>query len=168
MITLLTSLFLSTSEAATNSLGFAAGGTYGAGLSYSYDTEEWGIQITTLPIWDEEEGGRIFGGINLKKNFHENGKVGLYGSVGVGAGIWKDIDEDCRWVEDLENPENGENICTEVIDEGWGVITGPGVGMQYMFWDNMVLRFELPFGIRTSSEGFGITPIPNAALLYRW
>ena len=168
MITLLTSIFLSNSEAATNSLGFAAGGTYGAGLSYSHDTELWGIQITALPIWDQEEGGRIFGGINLRRNFHENGKVGLYGSLGIGGGIWKDIDERCQWVENLENPELSKDVCTESIEEGWGVITGPGIGMEYMFWDNMVFRFELPLGLRVSSEGFGITPIPNAALLYRW
>ena len=166
MIALL--FLLNAAQSATNSLGFAAGGTYGAGLSYSYDTEKWGIQITALPIWDEEDGGTVFGGLNLKRNFHENGKVGLYGSLGVGGGFWKSKDEDCNWVENLENPEQGKEICTETIDEGWGTIVGPGVGMQYMFWDNMVFRFELPMGMRFSSEGFGITPIPNAALLYKW
>ena len=54
------------------------------------------------------------------------------------------------------------------IDEGWGAVTGPGVGMQVTFWDNMLFRFELPLGFRYGSDGFGIMPLPNTALMYRW
>jgi len=53
-------------------------------------------------------------------------------------------------------------------DEGWGAVTGPGVGMQVTFWDNMLFRFELPLGFRYGSDGFGIMPLPNTALMYRW
>lgn len=147
----------------THSLGFAAGGTYGVGLSYSYDTQDWGVQVTGLPIWDQETGGQVFGGVNFKRNFHENGKMGVYGSAGVGGGFWRDTDEWCDWDEEAE-----EESCWEETEEGWGVIVGPGVGMQMAFWDNMLVRFELPLGFRFSSEGFGISPIPNTALMYRW
>ena len=156
--------------ALTNSLGFAAGGTYGVGLSYSRDTTVWGIQITGLPIWDQDSGGRIFGGINLKRHFHENGKVGLYGSVGVAGGLWKDAYEECEWESEVD--EAGEltekENCREETDEGWGLATGPGVGMQMIFWENLLFRFELPLAVRFSSDGFGIIPIPNVALMYRW
>ena len=147
---------------AHNSLGFAAGGTYGVGLSYSYDTPVWGIQVTGLPFWDDGEG-RVFGGVNVKRNFHENGKVGLYGSAGVAGGIWREEHEECNWSEQTEEDE-----CETVVEEGWGVVSGPGVGMQMLFWDNMLFRFELPLGIKVSSEGFGVLPIPNGALMYRW
>jgi hypothetical protein len=147
----------------TNSLGFAAGGTYGIGLSYSYDTSVWGVQVTGLPIWDQEDGGQVFGGVNFKRNFHENGIVGLYGSVGVGGGFWRDQWENCDW-----DSETDEENCWEEVEEGWGVIAGPGVGMQVIFMKNMLFRFELPLGARFSSEGFGISPIPNAAIMYRW
>ena len=159
-------LLLSTSAAAdttTNSLGFAAGSTYGVGLSYSHDTPIWGVQITGLPIWSEEDGGRVFGGLNLKRNFHENGKIGLYGSLGVAGGFWKEIEEWCEWDEATH-----EEICETETDEGWGVAAGPGVGMQVFFWDNMMFRFELPLAFQYGTNGFGISPIPNSALMYRW
>ena len=147
----------------TNSLGFAVGGTYGIGLSYSYDTPTWGIQVTGLPIWDEQSGGQVFGGINIKRNFHENGKVGIYGSIGIAGGFWRETDEYCNWNEKTKTDD-----CSKKTDEGWGLVTGPGVGMQVLFWKNMLLRFELPLAVRFSSDGFGISPIPNFALLYRW
>ena len=163
---LILSLFTSNEAMAdepTQSLGFAAGGTYGIGLSYSYDTPVWGIQITGLPIWDEQDGGTVFGGVNLKRNFHENEKVGLYGSFGVAGGLWQDTYEECEWDKVTE-----EENCWEETDEGWGMAAGPGVGMQMIFWENMLFRFELPIAVKFSTDGFGISPIPNAALMYRW
>ena len=153
----------SAEDTSTNSLGFAAGGTYGLGLSYSHDTPVWGVQVTALPIWDEHDGGRVFGGINLKRNFHANGKVGLYGSLGVAGGFWRENEVDCSW----DNQTQTDN-CIESIDEGWGVIAGPGVGMQVIFWENMMFRFELPIAFRYSPSGYGLSPIPNTALMYRW
>tara|TARA_R110002020_G_scaffold232078_1_gene443426 strand:+ start:61 stop:663 length:603 start_codon:yes stop_codon:yes gene_type:complete len=147
----------------TNSLGFAAGGTYGLGLSYSHDTPVWGIQFTALPIWDNEEGGQVFGGVNLKRNFHENGKVGIYGSLGLAAGFWRENREDCRW-----NQNGDAEDCVTHVDEGWAAALGPGVGMQVIFWKNMLFRFELPMAFRYTDEGYGISPIPNTALMYRW
>tara|TARA_Y100000593_G_scaffold86306_1_gene164767 strand:- start:358 stop:867 length:510 start_codon:yes stop_codon:yes gene_type:complete len=165
-IFLATTLLFASSAAAsesTHSLGFAAGSTYGVGLSYSYDTPSWGIQITGLPIWHPVDGGRVFGGVNLKRNFHENGKVGLYGSLGLAGGFWKDIDEECTWDEEAQKED-----CEQVIDEGWGIASGPGVGMQLIFWDNLRFRFELPLAISYSEKGIGAMPIPNAALMYSW
>ena len=151
-------------EGSTNSLGFAAGGTYGLGLSYSHDTPTWGVQFTALPLWDSEDGGQVFGGINVKRNFHENGKVGLYGSFGVAGGFWRENEFECDFIEATQTDK-----CREFVDEGWGVVTGPGVGMQVLFWGNMLFRFELPVAVRYSSDGtYGLSPIPNTALMYRW
>ena len=53
----------------THALGFAAGSTYGIGLSYSHDWEHNGVQFTALLVWDQEEGGLVAGGINLRRIF---------------------------------------------------------------------------------------------------
>ncbi len=147
----------------THSLGFAAGSTYGIGLSYSYDNPTWGVQITGLPVWDESDGGRIAGGVNFKRNFHENGRVGLYGSLGMAGHLYRDIYEEYTW-----DPETDEETSETVIDEGLDFAAGPGVGMQVMFWDNLLFRFELPLAVKWGTNGLGIIPIPNSALMYRW
>ena len=165
IVALLITCSASTANAqSTNSLGFAAGGTYGLGLSYSHDTPTWGVQLTALPFWDSEEGGQVFGGINIKRNFHENGKVGLYGSFGVAGGFWRENEFECDFIEATQTDN-----CREFVDEGWGIVSGPGIGMQVLFWDNMLFRFELPVAVRYSSDGtYGLSPIPNTALMYRW
>ena len=56
----------------THAVGFAAGSTYGVGLSYSYDTAKFGIQITGLPYWSDESG-LLAGGVNLKEIFMKIG-----------------------------------------------------------------------------------------------
>ena len=148
----------------THALGFAAGSTYGIGLSYSYDWEHNGIQFTALPVWDQEEGGLVAGGINLKKNFHHNNMVGIYGSFGIAGMMMRDVWEDCEWDE-----ENNEEVnCVTEIEESRNYAVGPGVGMEFSFWGNMIFRFELPLAVRNGTDGFGISPIPNAAIMYRW
>lgn len=151
----------------THALGFAAGSTYGVGLSYSRDWGENGIQVTALPVWGDENG-LIAGGVNYKRNFHENGKVGLYGSLGLAGMIAKSSNTQCQWVEDTENQLGGQDECETTIEYAQNVAFGPGVGMQFLFWENMLFRVELPLAIRLGTDGFGITPIPNVALMYRW
>lgn len=148
----------------THSLGFAAGSTYGIGLSYSRDWDAWGFQVTALPIWDAEDGGMVAGGINVKRNFHSNGLVGVYGSFGVAGMMSKDVWEECHWNEDLNEEEN----CETIEETSQNYAFGPGVGMEFLFWKNVLFRFELPLAVRNGTDGFGISPIPNAALMYRW
>jgi len=148
--------------AGTHSLGFAAGSTYGIGLSYSRDWDVWGFQVTALPVWDAEDGGMVAGGLNIKRNFHSNGLVGVYGSFGVAGMMSKDVYEECDW--DLDQEEN----CETVEESSHNYALGPGVGMEFLFWKNVLFRFELPLAVRNGTDGFGITPIPNLALMYRW
>tara|TARA_Y100000310_G_scaffold318774_1_gene373236 strand:+ start:444 stop:959 length:516 start_codon:yes stop_codon:yes gene_type:complete len=152
-----------TADATKNSLGFAAGSTYGIGLSYALDFENGhGVQVTGLPYWSED-GGLVAGGINYRYTFHQNGRVGIYGSFGLAGMMSKNTYEECDW------SDNGEpETCTEVVEEDFNLASGPGVGLQVFFWDNMVVRFELPLTARYGTDGFGITPIPNFALMYRW
>ena len=152
------------SAAVSHALGFAAGSTYGIGLSYSHDWEYNGIQFTALPVWDQEDGGLIAGGINLKKNFHHNNKVGIYGSFGIAGMLMRDIWEECEWDDEI----NEEVNCELQTEESRNYAVGPGVGMEFSFWENMIFRFELPLAVRNGTDGFGISPIPNAAIMYRW
>ena len=55
-----------------------------------------------------------------------------------------------------------------MVDEGLNFAAGPGVGMQVIFWDNLLFRFELPLAVKWGTNGLGIIPIPNSALMYRW
>ena len=147
----------------THALGFAAGSTYGIGLSYSHDWEHHGIQFTALPVWDQEDGGMIAGGINFKKNFHQNHKIGVYGSFGIAGMMMRDVWEECAWVAEAE-----EEYCLTVTEDSRNYAVGPGVGFEVNFWHNMLFRFELPLAVRNGTDGFGISPIPNAAIMYRW
>jgi len=146
-----------------HSLGFAAGSTYGIGLSYSRDWDAWGFQVTALPVWDAEDGGLVAGGLNFKRNFHSNGQAGVYGSFGVAGMMSKDVWEEHTW-----DPETGEETLEIVTETSQNYAFGPGVGMEFLFWNNVLFRFELPLAIRNGTDGFGISPIPNAALMYRW
>jgi len=146
----------------SHSLGFAAGSTYGLGLSYSHDWNKNGIQVTALPYWSDNSG-LVAGGINFKRTFDENSKIGIYGSVGIATAIQKDVYTSTSWDDD-----SGEGVTKYIPEYSYNYATGPGVGMQLYFWQNGVFRFELPIAFRFGTDGFGITPIPNAALMYRW
>ena len=155
----------------SHSLGFGFGSTYGAGLTYERALPNgWGVQVTGLPIWSEGEGGLIAGGVNIRRNFHSNGTVGVYGSFGVAGMYAKSIEENCLWEDANDDGEWNveEENCetTEEISNNYAV--GPGVGMEVTLLRNLIFKFELPLAIRNGSEGFGISPIPNAALVYRW
>jgi hypothetical protein len=166
LLTLAVSLAISTTAIASeksHSLGFAAGSTYGIGLSYSHDWGKSGIQVTALPYWNDETG-MLAGGVNLKRNFDENEKIGIYGSLGIATAIQKDTYVECHWDE-----ETNTEICEDpVVTISSNFAAGPGVGMQVYFWKNAVFRFELPLAFRFGTDGFGLTPIPNVALMYRW
>ena len=148
----------------TQALGFAAGSTYGIGLSYSRDQEMWGFQVTALPVWDAEDGGMIAGGVNFRRNFHSNGQVGVYGSLGIAGMMSKDVWEECDWNDETSEEEN----CETVTEESHNYAVGPGVGMEFVFWENALFRFELPLAVKWGTNGLGIIPIPNSALMYRW
>lgn len=147
----------------SHSLGFAAGSTYGVGLSYSHDWDKNGVQVTALPYWNDDSG-MVAAGVNFKRNFDENGKIGIYGSFGLAGSVQKEVYTDCYWDDDLK-----EEICDlPVVEINHNYAAGPGVGMQFYFWQNGVFRFELPIAVRFGTSGFGILPIPNVALMYRW
>jgi len=146
----------------SHALGFAAGSTYGIGLSYSHDWSKNGVQITALPYWNND-GGMVAGGVNFKRTFDENDKIGIYGSLGIAAAVQKDSYTSTTW-----DDEEGDGVTTKVVTISHNYAAGPGVGMQVYFWGNGVFRFELPIAFRFGTSGFGIAPIPNVALMYRW
>ena len=90
--------------------------------------------------------------------------VGIYGSFGIAGMLMRDVWEDCEW----DDETNEEVNCETEIEENRNYAVGPGVGMEFSFWGNMIFRFELPLAVRNGTDGFGISPIPNAAIMYRW
>lgn len=155
--------FTSTAHAAAHSLGFAAGSTYGVGLSYSHDNEVWGIQGTALPVWDADSGGMIAAGVNVKRSLHNNGHLGVYTSLGVAGMLTRGIEEECYW-----NEKRGVIAVRRSETNRKNIAFGPGVGFEVLFWKNMLFRFELPIAVHYGTDSFGVTPIPNVALMYRW
>ena len=165
LVPLVASLVMTSNAGAadkSHALGFAAGSTYGVGLSYSYDWNKNGVQVTALPYWSDDSG-MLAGGINFKRTFDENEKIGIYGSLGIATAVQKDVRTSTEWDDDTS-----EAVTTKIVDISNNYAAGPGVGMQIYFWQNGVFRFELPIAFRFGTDGFGVIPIPNVALMYRW
>jgi len=168
MIAAFAMFMLPTFAQAKHSLGFAAGSTYGIGLSYALDLDSGhGFQLTGLPYWNDEDG-MIAGGLNYRYTLHQNGRVGIYGSYGLAGMLAKSTHYDCVQTDTPDALVGVAEECTDVEELDYNIATGPGVGLQMYFWDNLVVRFELPLTLRYGTDGWGITPIPNFALMYRW
>ena len=100
-----------------------------------------------------------FGAVALFKTLNQGKKGRAFLSFGVAAHYNRSIYED----------EHGQVHISNGDDEGYGLIFGPGVGLERWFAENFAVSLEIPAAIRVDSdEGFSILPIPNCALAYRW
>tara|TARA_R110000824_G_scaffold27426_10_gene93237 strand:- start:30953 stop:31453 length:501 start_codon:yes stop_codon:yes gene_type:complete len=145
---------------AESSLGFAAGSTRGAGVTYrtipgADSDSKLGWQITGLPYVTPEDG---FISLGLAAIYTlDHGRHGLlYASFGIGAlTAW----ENCTDEENLE--------CKEEFHYGFGV--GPGIGFELRFWDNFGLALDVPLAVLYGDGEFrGIYPVPNTSIVYNW
>jgi len=159
-IVLLTVIMLIPSLAsAEHAIGFSAGITKGVGVTYRNINEatRMGIQVTGMPIIDEDEGF-LSGGISGIYLLNKSGSGKAF--ITLGAGIIH------AWGEE---------------GEGLLIGFGPGAGLEFEVGENIGLSLELPiaviFGVESSTENNvkdtefglkGILPIPSISLVYMW
>ena len=144
----------------TQSIGFVAGSTHGIGVSYARQNGQTGHgwQVSGFPVWTQSER-HLFGAVALFKTLNQGKKGRAFLSFGVAAHYNRSIYED----------EHGQVHISNGDDESYGLIFGPGVGLERWFAENFAVSLEIPAAIRVDSdEGFSILPIPNCALAYRW
>ena len=145
-----------TTAHAEYSVGFAAGGTRGAGVTYRYLQDEgpWGLQVTGLPIIHPDSGVVSLGGQAIYI-LNRGKEVMAYASLGLGAiAVW-------------DNCEEEDFICED--EKHWSVGVGPGVGFELRMLDNVAFSVDVPLALLFADGRFhGILPIPNAALVYYW
>jgi hypothetical protein len=111
-----------------------------------------------FPVWSQGER-HLFGAVALFKTLNQGKKGRAFLSFGVAAHYNRSIYED----------EHGQIHISNGDDESYGLIFGPGVGLERWFAENFAVSLEIPAAIRVDSdEGFSILPIPNCALAYRW
>lgn len=146
------------------SFGFGLGPTYGAGIIGRYDWEKWGVQGSVLPYYTSESGmfvGGVTGFYTLNRGKYGN----LYASFGTAGQVKKstqyDTITDSNGVVQLVNPRG-------VWEKSFAV--GPGLGLQFNFWENFTFSFEVPTALIFNVDGAikldSIRPYPNGALLY--
>lgn len=169
-------------EGITTSIGFGAGPTYGAGITFRGEKDDWGLQATALPYYTQNSSffaGGLTGFYTINK-----GKFGrLYTSLGAGAyrkstktynTTFVETPGDCSnssptvdgkcgyWKPDVE----GDKLITG------GFAVGPGIGMEFDFAENFTFSVEMPvaliFDVNNSVNLSSIVPIPNGALLYKF
>ena len=150
----------------TQSIGFVAGSTHGIGVSYARQNSQtgYGWQVSGFPVWSQGER-HLFGAVALFKTLNQGKKGRAFLSFGVAAHYNRSIYEEWEW----DAVGNRSNSIGTRDDESYGLVFGPGVGLERWFAENFAVSLEIPAAIRVDSdEGFSILPIPNCALAYRW
>ena len=137
------------------SVGFAAGGTRGAGVTYRYLQDEgpWGWQVTGLPII-HPDNGIVSLGAQVLYILNRGREVMAYTSFGSGViAAWDNCEE--------------EPFCEDERHLGAGI--GPGIGFELRMLDNVSFSVDIPLALLFADGEFrGILPLPNVALMYYW
>ncbi|HIO04094.1 MAG TPA: hypothetical protein EYN08_00530 [Gammaproteobacteria bacterium] len=161
LTTLLTTGFIlcSGTAFAESSLGFAAGSTRGAGVTYrtipgADSDSRLGWQVTGIPVVTPEYGFLSLGLAAIYVLDH--GRHGLlYASFGMAG------------VKQWDSCGDGWEGCEE--EAHWGIGAGPGIGFELRFWSNFGLALDVPLAFLYGDEGFvGIYPVPNTSIVYNW
>ena len=151
------SLFIISPTAhAEQSVGFAAGGTRGVGVTYRYlqDDGPWGWQVTGLPIV-HPDSGVVSLGAQVLYILNRGREVMAYASLGAGT------------IATWDKCEENELFCKDEKHLGTGV--GPGIGFELRMLDNVSFSVDIPLALLFADGEFhGLLPIPNTALMYYW
>ena len=106
-----------------------------------------------------------FGAVALFKTLNQGKKGRAFLSFGVAAHYNRTLHEEWAW----DAVGNRSTSIGTRDDESYGLIFGPGVGLERWFAEKFAVSLEIPAAIRVDSdEGFSILSIPNCALAYRW
>ena len=181
-LTGLTLLIVIANASADQGIGFVAGPTYGYGIGYNrYLNNGYGWQISGFPY--VEEGNRNLNlGLTAFKTLHE-GKSGRP-FISLGASIHHQYEEweEMPYWEDVPIPDSEPSQrLIKNIEETSILAVGPGVGLEWKFFENFTFSIGVPMAIFFESHKnrfedrqnedefkFAIRPYPNVALMYRW
>ena len=173
---------------ADHGIGFVVGSTYGYGIGYNrYLDNGYGWQISGFP-YVEEDYRNLNLGLTVFKTLHE-GKSGRP-FISLGAVIHHQYEKDestpdeweeIPYWEDESTPPVPRQRIEENIEETSILAFGPGVGLEWKFFENFTFSIGIPMAIfleshkdrfegRQNEDGFkfAIRPYPNFALMYRW
>ena len=168
---------------ADHGIGFVVGSTYGYGLGYNrYLDNGYGWQISGFP-YVEEDYRNLNLGLTVFKTLHE-GKSGRP-FISLGAVIHHQYEKDESTPDEWEEIPYWEPVprqhIEENIEETSILAFGPGVGLEWKFFENFTFSIGIPMAIfleshkdrfegRQNEDGFkfAIRPYPNFALMYRW
>ena len=166
-------------------IGFVAGPTYGYGLGYNrYFDNGYGWQISGFPY--VEDGNRNLNlGLTVFKTLHE-GKSGRP-FISLGASVhhqyeeWEEVYWEDMYISDSEPSQQINQRLMKNTEESSILAVGPGVGLEWKFFENFAFSIGVPMAIFFESHKnrfesrpnedefkFAIRPYPNVALMYRW
>lgn len=142
------------------SVGFAAGGTRGAGATFRSLPEDtsWGWQVTGLPLV-HPDGGVVSLGAQAVYVLHKSQTGMAYATLGGGTVA--------MWDNCTEEDSKDDIFCED--ESNWGVGLGPGLGFELRMVDNLAFALDVPLAVLFVNEEFhGILPVPNLSLMYYW
>ena len=159
---------------ADHGIGFVVGSTYGYGLGYNrYLDNGYGWQISGFP-YVEEDYRNLNLGLTVFKTLHE-GKSGRP-FISLGTVIHHQYEKD-EWEEILYSEDESTPPVPRqqiYVEEASILAFGPGIGLEWKFFQNFTFSIGVPTAIFLDFEGgqngfkFAIRPYLNVALMYRW
>jgi len=125
----------------THYAGFHAGSTTGMGFSYRYVKQKWGVQLTTIPVFNNDFFA-MSNGFSLLYTIAEHEKVDVFGYVGQHLLISRQ--NEWVWDEDYTNYEE-----QRVSNYFWG--TGIGAGVNYKLTDYLIMSTQVGYGMYSTT-----------------
>ena len=147
---------------ADHGIGFVVGSTYG-----------YGWQISGFP-YVEEDYRNLNLGLTVFKTLHEgkSGRPFLFLGAVIHHKYEKDEWEEILYSEDESTPPVPRQQI--YVEEASILAFGPGIGLEWKFFQNFTFSIGVPTAIFLDFEGgqngfkFAIRPYLNVALMYRW
>ena len=149
-----------------NTVGFTVGSTTGLGLTYRASYNNWFGQLAMMPLWNKEDGGRVFSGTQFGKRIQ--GDDSFYLNVAFGTGVMYAQGEDCVWTEGEDDDDPGLTVCEDYEDVY--LAGGPSVGLGKVWGEHFHGEIYLPIAAvwKVGSGLDAVVPYPGATFGYRW
>jgi hypothetical protein len=158
----------------TQGLGFGAGLQSGIGIAYRrYLTENWGMQITGIPYWSQNNVWANLG-VTLMRILHKTSWTRFYAIAGVSTFYNGQNAQDFGTCP-AADPKGADPTAPCNPPSTWknqySINFGMGIGFEMLFKSNLGLALELPVTAAFDATGGTfklnqIMPIPNGALVY--
>ena len=167
---LLVSFPASASSEFNNTVGFTAGATTGLGLTYRLAYNDWFGQLALMPLWNKEDGGRMFAGTQFGRRIQ--GDDQFYLNVALGLGVMYSQGQECNWVEqprtNINEPPIGEEVCNDY--QNTYLAGGPSIGLGRVWGNHFHTELYIPIAaVWKVGEGLdAVVPYPGVTVGYRW